>query len=45
MSSKSWQGVLAGEHRHSDLESDLLLEGSQVLYWVAVCAAILGHRS
>ncbi len=34
-------GVLAGEHRHSDLESDLLLEGSQVLYWIAVCAAIL----
>ncbi|HET9660880.1 MAG TPA: phosphoribosyl-AMP cyclohydrolase [Thermomicrobiales bacterium] len=35
-------GVLAGEHRHSDLESDLLLEGSQVLYWVAVCGVLLG---
>jgi phosphoribosyl-AMP cyclohydrolase len=34
-------GVLAGVHRHSDLESDLLLEGSQVLYWVAVCAVML----
>lgn len=35
-------GVLAGEHRHNDLESDLLLEGSQVLYWIAVCGVILG---
>lgn len=34
-------GVLAGEHRHTDLESDLLLEGSQVLYWVALCAVLL----
>lgn len=34
-------GVLTGEHRHSDLESDLLLEGSQVLYWVAVCGVML----
>ncbi len=35
-------GVIAGEHRHSDLESDLLLEGSQVLYWIAVSGAFLG---
>jgi phosphoribosyl-ATP pyrophosphohydrolase/phosphoribosyl-AMP cyclohydrolase len=35
-------GVLSGEHRHSDLESDLLLEGSQVLYWIAVCGVMLG---
>jgi hypothetical protein len=34
-------GVLAGDHRHTDLESDLLLEGSQVLYWIAVCAVLL----
>lgn len=34
-------GVLAGEHRHTDLESDLLLEGSQVLYWIAVCSVLL----
>lgn len=33
-------GVLSGEHVHLDRESDLLLEGSQVLYWVAVCGAI-----
>jgi phosphoribosyl-AMP cyclohydrolase len=35
-------GVLSGEHRHTDLESDLLLEGSQVLYWIAVCGVFLG---
>lgn len=35
-------GVLSGEHRHTDLESDLLLEGSQVLYWIAVCAVLMG---
>ncbi|MCC6674746.1 MAG: phosphoribosyl-AMP cyclohydrolase [Thermomicrobiales bacterium] len=35
-------GVISGEHRHSDLESDLLLEGSQVLYWIAVSGAFLG---
>ncbi len=27
-------GVLDGLHRHSDRESDLLLESSQVMYWV-----------
>ncbi len=35
-------GVLSGEHRHGDLESDLLLEGSQVLYWIAVSGVMLG---
>lgn len=35
-------GVLSGEHRHTGLEADLLLEGSQVLYWVAVCSVLLG---
>jgi phosphoribosyl-AMP cyclohydrolase len=32
-------GVLDGTHRHQTLGNDLLLEGSQVLYWVAVAAA------
>jgi len=28
-------GVLSGEHRHSgDMEQDVILEGSQVLYWL-----------
>lgn len=31
-------GVLNGEHRHIDPRSDLLLEGSQVLYWVTLAA-------
>lgn len=31
-------GVLDGSHRHDGLEADLLLEGSQVLYWVTVAA-------
>ncbi|MBA3449722.1 MAG: phosphoribosyl-AMP cyclohydrolase [Chloroflexia bacterium] len=31
-------GVLAGEHRHADLRSDLRLEASQVLYWVLLQA-------
>jgi phosphoribosyl-AMP cyclohydrolase len=31
-------GVLDGSHRHADLEHDILLEGSQVLYWTAVTA-------
>jgi phosphoribosyl-AMP cyclohydrolase len=31
-------GVLDGSHRHGGLEADLLLEGSQVLYWVTVAA-------
>ena len=29
-------GVLDGTHRHRDAESDLLLEGSQCCYWIAV---------
>jgi phosphoribosyl-AMP cyclohydrolase len=31
-------GVLDGSHRHSDLADDLLLEGSQVLYWITLSA-------
>jgi phosphoribosyl-AMP cyclohydrolase len=31
-------GVLDGNHRHTDLRSDLLLEGTQVLYWVTLTA-------
>jgi phosphoribosyl-AMP cyclohydrolase len=31
-------GVLDGSHRHEDLEHDLVLEGSQVLYWTAITA-------
>ena len=31
-------GVLEGSHRHSDQESDLLLESSQVMYWVLLQA-------
>lgn len=31
-------GVLDGSHRHGGLEADLLLEGTQVLYWVTVGA-------
>jgi phosphoribosyl-AMP cyclohydrolase len=31
-------GVLDGTHRHQSLGDDLLLEASQVLYWVAVAA-------
>jgi phosphoribosyl-AMP cyclohydrolase len=27
-------GVLDGEHRHTDLERDVLLEASQVIYWL-----------
>lgn len=35
-------GVLTGEHRHTDLESDLRLEASQVIYWLLL-AAIREH--
>jgi phosphoribosyl-AMP cyclohydrolase len=35
-------GVLDGSHRHEDLTSDVLLEGSQVLYWTAVTAVHAG---
>lgn len=31
-------GVLAGTHQHVDPRSDLILEGSQVLYWVTLAA-------
>ena len=35
-------GVLEGTHRHDDLASDLLLEGSQSLYWAIVTAVHAG---
>jgi phosphoribosyl-ATP pyrophosphohydrolase/phosphoribosyl-AMP cyclohydrolase len=31
-------GVLDGTHTHTDLRSDVILEGSQVLYWVVLGA-------
>ncbi len=31
-------GVLDGRHRHSELEADVELEGSQVIYWVTIAA-------
>jgi hypothetical protein len=31
-------GVLTADHRHRDLASDVLLEGSQCLYWIALVA-------
>jgi phosphoribosyl-AMP cyclohydrolase len=35
-------GVLTGEHRHTTLKEDVVLEGSQVLYWLALMAAAAG---
>jgi hypothetical protein len=34
-------GVLTGDHRHTGPEEDLVLEGSQVCYWVYLCALAL----
>ncbi|MDQ3781294.1 MAG: phosphoribosyl-AMP cyclohydrolase, partial [Chloroflexota bacterium] len=31
-------GVLDGRHRHSERDADLVLEGSQVIYWVTIAA-------
>ena len=37
--------VLAGEHTHSgDLEQDVILEGSQVLYWLSVLSVGMGQE-
>jgi phosphoribosyl-AMP cyclohydrolase len=36
-------GVLTGAHRHIDLESDVALEGTQCLYWLALVAAKAGN--
>ena len=36
-------GVLAGEHQHSDPESDTRLEASQVIYWLLIEALRLGY--
>jgi phosphoribosyl-AMP cyclohydrolase len=35
-------GVLDGTHRHHSLHDDLILEASQVLYWIAL-TAVLAH--
>lgn len=35
-------GVLTGEHRHGELIDDVQLEGSQVLYWLALVAVRAG---
>jgi hypothetical protein len=35
-------GVLDGTHRHSSLVDDVVLEGSQVLYWLAITAVSRG---
>lgn len=35
-------GVLDGTHRHDDLARDVVLEGSQVLYWCVVTAVQAG---
>jgi len=36
------EGVLAGTHRHSGTRDDLLLEASQVIYWLCLAAARAG---
>lgn len=36
-------GVLAGEHIHQDRKSDLILESSQVMYWVYVATLGTGQ--
>jgi phosphoribosyl-AMP cyclohydrolase len=38
-------GVLDGTHRHATVESDLRLEGGQVLYWIACTGAQHGCAS
>jgi phosphoribosyl-AMP cyclohydrolase len=35
-------GVLSGDHRHEDMASDALLEGSQVLYWMVLSSMRAG---
>ncbi|MGH2562802.1 MAG: phosphoribosyl-AMP cyclohydrolase [Thermomicrobiales bacterium] len=37
-------GVLDGTHAHGDREADVILEGSQVLYWIAVNAVARRFR-
>jgi phosphoribosyl-AMP cyclohydrolase len=36
------EGVVAGTHRHAGTRDDLLLEASQVLYWLCLAAARAG---
>lgn len=35
-------GVVEGSHIHEGFDADLLLEGSQVLYWIALCGVTSG---
>ncbi len=35
-------GVITGKHRHNGLPADLILEGSQVLYWTILLALVKG---
>lgn len=37
-------GVLDGTHGHGELRDDVILEGSQVLYWVVIELIVNGHR-
>ena len=37
------RGVLGGTHRHQGLPADVILEASQVSYWVMVAAIALGY--
>src|SRR5919204_2091539 len=37
-------GVLAGTHRHVGIAEDVLLEGSQVCYWIYLMSLCLGTR-
>lgn len=37
------QGVLAGTHHHQGGTADVVLEASQVTYWLCLAAALLGH--
>lgn len=37
------RGVIAGMHRHSGGDDDVILEAGQVEYWAMVAAIVLGH--
>ncbi len=38
------RGVIEGTHRHSGLPADLILEGSQVLYWTCLLAVVTPYE-
>lgn len=42
---EEFAGVLRGDHRHSRTDDDLMLEASQVYYWVALSALMSGLES